>query len=47
MIFAVREDERFPAFLRSLIGLIRASGTSSLVTSETPIHGLADNSLIP
>jgi circadian clock protein KaiC len=47
MIFAVREAERFPAFLRSLIGLIRASGASSLVTSETPPHGVADNSLTP
>ncbi len=43
LIFAVREAERFPAFLRSLIGLIRASGTSSLVTSETPPHGIDDN----
>jgi circadian clock protein KaiC len=47
MIFAVREAERFPAFLRSLIGLIRASGASSLVTSETPPHGAPDNSLAP
>ena len=47
LIFAVREAERFPAFLRSLIGLIRASGTSSLVTNETPPHGIVDNSLAP
>jgi circadian clock protein KaiC len=47
LIFAVREGERFPAFLRSLIGLIRASGTSSLVTSETTSQGPADNSLTP
>jgi circadian clock protein KaiC len=47
MIFAVREAERFPAFLRSLIGLIRASGASSLITSETAPHGIADNSLAP
>jgi circadian clock protein KaiC len=47
LIFAVREVERFPAFLRSLIGLIRAAGTSSLVTSETPPTGVSDNSLAP
>jgi circadian clock protein KaiC len=47
LIFAVREAERFPAFLRSLIGLIRAPGASSLVTSETPPHGITDNSLAP
>jgi circadian clock protein KaiC len=35
LVYAARESERFPAFMRSLIGLIRASGSSSLVTSET------------
>jgi circadian clock protein KaiC len=35
LVYAARESERFPAFMRSLIGLIRAGGSSSLVTSET------------
>jgi circadian clock protein KaiC len=35
LVYAARESERFPAFMRSLIGLIRADGSSSLVTSET------------
>jgi circadian clock protein KaiC len=48
MVFAAREIERFPAYLRSLNGLIRSQGSSLLVTSETttlgpiqePLHGL-------
>lgn len=48
MVFAAREGERFPAYLRSLTGIIRAAGASKLVTSETttlgpvqePLHGL-------
>jgi circadian clock protein KaiC len=47
LISAVRETQRFPAFLRSLIGFIRASGTSSLVTSETAPHELTSASLAP
>jgi circadian clock protein KaiC len=47
LILAVREAERFPAFLRSLIGLIRASGTSSLITSETAPRELVGTSLAP
>lgn len=39
MVFAARETERFPAFLRSLSGLIRASGASLMVTSETTSLG--------
>ena len=39
MVLAAREAERFPAYLRSLIGLIRASGASLLVTSETTLQG--------
>ena len=35
LVFAAREWERFPAYLRSLAGLIRAAGSSLLVTSET------------
>jgi circadian clock protein KaiC len=40
LAFAARESERFPAYLRSLVGLIRASGTSLLITSETGAHGI-------
>jgi circadian clock protein KaiC len=45
LVFAAREWERFPAFMRSLIGLIRATGSSSLVTSETTAHELSARSL--
>ena len=41
LAFAARESERFPAFMRSLVGLIRAAGSSSLVTSETAGRGPA------
>jgi circadian clock protein KaiC len=40
MVFANRESERFPAYKRSLIGLIKAAGSSLLVTSETTIYGI-------
>jgi circadian clock protein KaiC len=40
LAFAARESERFPAYLRSLVGLVRASGTSLLMTSETGARGL-------
>jgi circadian clock protein KaiC len=39
MVFAGRESDRFPAYLRSLAGLIRAAGASLLVTSETTSLG--------
>jgi circadian clock protein KaiC len=45
LAFAARESERFPAFMRSLVGLIRAAGSSSLVTSETAGRGVATQSL--
>lgn len=45
LVFAARESERFPAFMRSLVGLIRASGSSSLVTSETAARGVTTQSL--
>jgi circadian clock protein KaiC len=38
-VTAARESERFPAYLRSLVGLIRAAGASLLVTSETATLG--------
>jgi circadian clock protein KaiC len=39
LVFAAREGERFPAYLRSLTGIIRAAGASKLVTSETTTLG--------
>ena len=45
LAFAAREEERFPAYMRSLVGLVRAAGSSLLVTSETSAHGLPGNSL--
>jgi circadian clock protein KaiC len=35
MAHAAREAERFPAYLRSLLGVVRAAGASLWVTSET------------
>ena len=45
MVRAAHEEERFPAYLRSLLGLIRAAGSSLVVTSETPAHGVSAASL--
>jgi circadian clock protein KaiC len=45
LVFAARESERFPAFMRSLVGLIRAAGSASLVTSETVANGLFTQTL--
>ncbi|MGI8609262.1 MAG: RAD55 family ATPase [Candidatus Dormibacteria bacterium] len=39
MVFAARESERFPAYARSLVGLIRAHDASVVVTSETSTLG--------
>jgi len=39
MVSASREADRFPAYLRSLTGLIRAAGSSLLLTSETSTLG--------
>jgi circadian clock protein KaiC len=47
LVFAAREWERFPAYMRSLVGLIRAAGSSLLVTSETSSHGLTAQSPDP
>jgi circadian clock protein KaiC len=35
LALAARESERFPAYMRSLVGLIRAAGTAVLMTNET------------
>ncbi len=45
LAFAAREEERFPAYMRSLVGLVRAAGSSLLITSETGAHELPGNSL--
>jgi circadian clock protein KaiC len=45
LAFAAREEERFAAYMRSLIGVVRAGGSSLLLTSETSSHGLPGNSL--
>jgi circadian clock protein KaiC len=45
LVLAAREWERLPAYMRSLVGLIRAAGSSLLVTSETTDRGIADQSL--
>ena len=45
LVLAAREWERFPAYMRSLVGLIRAAGSSSLLTSETTANGLTAQSL--
>jgi circadian clock protein KaiC len=45
LAFAAREEQRFPAYMRSLVGLVRAAGSSLLVTSETSAHGLSVNAM--
>jgi circadian clock protein KaiC len=45
LAFAAREAERFPAYMRSLVGLVRAAGSSLLITSETAVQGLAPNAM--
>jgi len=39
MVFACRESDRFPAYARSLTGLIRAAGATLVITSETTTLG--------
>jgi circadian clock protein KaiC len=41
MVSASREAERFPAYARSLAGIVRSAGASLLVTSETTVSGNA------
>ena len=45
MVGAAHEEERFPAYLRSLLGLVRAGGSSLVVTSETAAHGVSPTTL--
>jgi circadian clock protein KaiC len=42
LVFAAREGNRFPAYMRSLVGLVRAAGSSLLITSEPSAHGLSE-----
>jgi circadian clock protein KaiC len=44
LVLADREWDRFPAFMRSLVGLLRAAGTSLLATSETTGNGITAQS---
>jgi circadian clock protein KaiC len=45
LVLADREWDRFPAFMRSLLGLVRAAGVSLLATSETTGGGITAQSL--
>ncbi len=45
LAFAAREEQRFPAYMRSLVGLVRAAGSSLLVTSETSAQGRSGNAM--
>ena len=45
LVLADREWDRFPAFMRSLLGLVRAAGVSLLATSETTGSGITAQSL--
>jgi circadian clock protein KaiC len=40
LVLAAREWDRFPAYMSSLVGLVRAVGSSMLVTSETTASGI-------
>ncbi|WP_307833858.1 ATPase domain-containing protein [Actinoplanes italicus] len=45
MALAAREAERFPAYLRSMLGVVRAAGASLWVTSETRMVGPIEDPL--
>jgi circadian clock protein KaiC len=45
LVLADREWDRFPAYMRSLVGLVRAVGVSLLATSETTGSGITAQSL--
>ena len=45
LVLADREWDRFPAFMRSLVGLVRAAGVSFLATSETAGGAITSQSL--
>jgi circadian clock protein KaiC len=45
LVLADREWDRFPAYMRSLVGLVRAAGVSFLATSETSGGAITSQSL--
>ena len=45
LVLADREWDRFPAYMRSLVGLVRAAGVSLLATSETTGNEITAHSL--
>jgi circadian clock protein KaiC len=45
LVLADREWDRFPAYMRSLVGLVRATGVSFLATSETAAGATTSQSL--
>jgi circadian clock protein KaiC len=45
LVLADREWDRFPAYMRSLVGLVRAAGVSFLATSETVGAAITPQSL--
>ena len=45
LVLADREWDRFPAYMRSLVGLVRAAGVSFLATSETAGGAITAQSL--
>jgi circadian clock protein KaiC len=45
LVLADREWDRFPAYMRSLVGLVRAANVSLLATSETTGGGITAQSL--
>jgi circadian clock protein KaiC len=45
MAHAAREAQRFPAYLRSMLGIVRAAGASLWVTSETRTLGPVEDPL--
>jgi circadian clock protein KaiC len=45
LVLADREWARFPAYMRSLVGLVRAAGVSLMATSETTGNGITAESL--
>ena len=45
LVLADREWDRFPAYMRSLVGLVRAADVSLLATSETTGGGITAQSL--
>lgn len=45
LFLATREWDRFPAYMRSMLALVRSAGSSMLITSETTANVLAAQSM--